>query len=146
MHGCLIALLVGLALLVPLGGILAAIAIPAYQDYTLRAKIMSVFARTMTLKLPISAAIDAESGQCPVNGDEGIGTAESYADAQIAKVEVGTFEGGKCGFEIELRGFDKPAIDGGNIWWELSGEGDAQQWQCSSSLDDKYLPASCRAP
>lgn len=145
MHGCLIALLVGLALLVPLAGILAAIAIPAYADYTTRAKIMAASASVQSLQVAIPES-QANHDACPANGDDGIGAPDSYAGPQILKVAVGTFESGHCGYEIELRGFGKPAIDGGKIWWELAGQGEAAHWQCSSSLDNKYLPASCRSP
>lgn len=60
MHGCLIALLVCVALAVPLAGILAAIAIPAYRDYVERAKQAAASAPAAGPEARRLAAADAQ--------------------------------------------------------------------------------------
>lgn len=142
----MIAVIVCAALAIPTIGILAAIAVPAYQDYVLRAKVMQASAAAQPLQATIdrgAAALDA----CPRNGEAGIGTADSYAGPLIASVNVGAFENGNCGYEIVLRGTGSSTVDGKKLWWEHAkgGDGNAQGWRCSTEMAAKYLPLACRA-
>lgn len=128
---------VGLAVI----GVLAAIAVPAYQEYTLRAKSTAAIAQMEALKPQIEAYIAAQQ-RCPVNGDDGFGTPESYADAQIAQVRVGRFDNGHCGLEATLREPGRDALDGKALWLDYDEQSAA--WTCSAEVDDRYLPVHCR--
>jgi type IV pilus assembly protein PilA len=93
MHGCLIALIVCAALALPLGGILAAIAIPAYQDYVARAKVVQALAFGEAL----TSAVDdgfARDGHCPRPapadpGARGPATAADIAAAMTGEIAPG---------------------------------------------------------
>lgn len=139
MSGCLIALIVVAALAIPAIGILAAIAIPAYHDYTLRAKVAASAASAEPLKLAI-AEFHGRQRTCPDNDSTGFEAAEAYAGPQVASITVGTFESERCGIELRLRGTGSDKIDGKALWWEYDGNA----WQCSSEIDDRYLPQHCR--
>lgn len=139
MSGCLIALIVVAVLAVPMIGILAAIAIPAYNDYTLRTKVAESALSAEPLKLAV-AEFHARQQACPDNDSAGFKPAEAYADARVASITVGTFENDRCGIELRLRGIGSDKIDGKALWWEHDGNA----WHCSSEIDDRYLPQFCR--
>ena len=91
LSGCVIALLIGVAAVFVLGmvGILAAIALPAYNDYTLRAQSSEAIAQAQALRPQVSAFIDAH-GRCPGNDDEGFDDCLSCARGSglVLMVEV----------------------------------------------------------
>ncbi len=140
----MIALIICAALALPLLailGILAAIALPAYQDYTLRAKAAEAIAAGQALKDPIEQYLN-EHDQCPANGGGDFGTAESYAGRFVETITVGEFDDGTCGVEVRVRGTDHRQLDGHAIW--ISFDRAARRWDCTSEIDDRYLPAHCR--
>jgi type IV pilus assembly protein PilA len=144
MSGGKIALIVAAVLLVPclgIGAILAAISIPTYNEYTLRAKVSQAIAETTALKLQVEAIRSGE-GRCPGNGEDGIGTPESYAGTYVTRATVGEFDDGTCGFELEFGNTGNTEIDGRKLWWDMGS--DHTEWQCSSEIDDKWLPLDCR--
>lgn len=120
------------------GGIIAAIAIPAYNDYTIRAKVSS--ARLMMMQHRVAVAeFYLSYNRCPKNGDEGFGTPESYADSYIERLEFRGY-GENCEIHASLHNLGGRIRDG-----ELTMQTDAQQnWTESSNLPQRYLPAAMR--
>jgi len=141
MSGCLIAAIIIAVLAIPAIAILAAIALPAYQDYTKRAKVASVLPAAESHKSAVVTYLDREQ-VCPSNGDTGFDTPEHYAGGSIASITFGEFESERCGMELRLvlPGDDK--LDGKAVWLEYD-PADAS-WQCTSEIDDRYLPVACR--
>ncbi|GAB3102487.1 pilin [Lysobacter terrae] len=143
MSGCMIALLVCAALAIPMVGILAAIAIPAYQDYVQRAKVAEVMIAAVPLKTAIAEHMASE-GNCPndQSGDLAAVLAQLTQHPRISGVRVGTVEGGHCAFEITLRG--PGAVEGKTLMFET--DADASQWDCSGGdLPARFRPIQCRA-
>ena len=141
LSGCMIALIVAAVVLIPMTAILAAIALPAYQDYTLRAKV----ATAMPLAAPLKAAVAEHFDQhqaCPSNDDSGFNAPESYASGLVAAATVGRFESDQCGIELRLTVPGNDKLDGKAVWFEYDAS--SRAWQCSSEIDDKYLPSTCR--
>lgn len=145
MSGCLIAVIVLAVLALPVLGILAAIALPAYQDYTLRAKAMQSINEVSQVKLAIAEHMAVNGGDCPSNGDDGFGDPEDYATATTAQIKIGTMQGGHCAIELELRGIGE-RVDGKTIWFEaIPQDGGGLQWDCSGGdLPAIYRPSTCR--
>ncbi|HEV7272027.1 GYF domain-containing protein [Pseudoxanthomonas sp.] len=144
MSGGRIALIVAAVMVVPcigIAGVLAAIAFPAYHDYTLRSKVAQAATDHVALRMEVKAFMDAE-GRCPSNGEGTIGTPESYAGPYVARAVVGGFDDGTCGFELEFANTGNAQIDGRKLWWDLGS--DNSEWHCSSEIDDRYLPPDCR--
>ena len=143
MSGCLIALIVAAALSVPVIAILAAIAIPQYQQYVVRSKVVAALAAAAPVRAAIEGHADANTA-CPGNGDAGIGTIRSYASPYVEGIETGSFETGLCGIAVMLRG--APKLAGKHLWLERQANTPGAAWVCSSDLDASLLPATCRTP
>ncbi len=141
MSGCMIAIIVAAVLAIPVIGILAAIALPAYNDYTQRAKVASALPVAEPLKLAVTSHLTREQA-CPSNGDADFAAPEHYASGTVASVTFGEFESDLCGMELILTVPGNDRLDGKAVWLEYDPS--ASSWQCSSEIDDKYLPAQCR--
>lgn len=138
--GAIVAVVLGL-LLVAVLGILAAIAVPAYRDYTLRAHASTAIGSLDLLKGEI-VAFAAQQGRCPVNGDPGFDAAQDYASDFVEQVRIGRFDNGHCGLEATVHAPGKDKLDGKALWLDYDAQ--AAAWNCSSELDDRYLPVHCR--
>ncbi len=141
MSGCMIAIIVAAVLAIPVIGILAAIALPAYNDYTLRAKVAMALPVAEPLKQAVVSHLDREQA-CPSNEDADFAAPESYASGSVASITFGQFESDLCGMELILTVPGKSALDGKPVWLEYDPSDSS--WQCSSEIEDRYLPAQCR--
>ena len=132
---------VGIAVL----GILAAIAIPAYQDYTVRAKLSGAINEASAVKLLVSEHFQQHK-QCPSNSaaESQMPTPESYASNAVQKIDTGALENGNCAIEVKVSDTLAPGLITGSIYFELT-DAQTHQWRCySDSIQNKYLPAICR--
>lgn len=144
LSGCLIAVIVAFMLMIGVAvlGILAAIAIPAYQDYTVRAQVSMAMSEAAPLKLTVHE-FQAQNDACPVNGEGGIKQASDYVSPFVASIDVGEMEDtGGCGIQLTLRNLPATGEDGQRLWLELDPA--SGNWQCSSEIANKYLPIHCR--
>lgn len=140
-RGCLIALAVAAGLLVPVAGILAAIAIPAYQEYVARSQVARALAAVAPLRPAVAGFADAHR-RCPVNGDPGFEPAEAYAGPAHASVVFGESDERTCAIELLLQDDRHEAVDGHRLWLEYDVA--TAEWRCSAEVEDRYLPAHCR--
>lgn len=144
LSGCaiagIIAAVVGVILIAILG-ILAAIALPAYQDYVMRSKVTMANGQMIALKQQVAEFV-ATNERCPINDDEGFGSPDSYAEGDVAEINIGRFENEHCGLEARLHIPKHTQLDGKSIWLDYDMQADT--WTCSSDVEDKYLPISCR--
>ena len=113
--------------------ILAAVAIPAYHDYTIRAKVISAIAVSEGVKQGVAEAI-ISNGNCQA--------ASSTNNPMIESIRI-SGNAPACVITLTLASApDTPiAIRGQTIEWQHTGEG---TWDCISAVPSKYLPASCR--
>lgn len=141
MSGCLIAAIALAILALPVLGILAAIAIPAYQDYTVRAKVAQVLDGSKTLR-GVIAQRRARTGLCPDSVEAPFGRLDSPLNQTVAATRIGTLDNGHCAIEFRLRNLGDPDLDGRTVLLEAVGGG---RWDCSGgSLAAKYRPSRCR--
>jgi type IV pilus assembly protein PilA len=136
MSGCLIALIVCAVLAVPVVGILAAIAVPAYNDYVVRSKIaIQVDARAAEIEAAVSQAMTA-NGRCPASS-------EDVGMAGLDGVEFGNVEG-RCAFQLTVHGL-RPQVDGKTVAFVAPATPEGQ-WDCTGGdLPAKYRRPQCRA-
>jgi type IV pilus assembly protein PilA len=149
LSGCAIAIIVA-AMVGVLGvfliGILAAIAVPAYQDYVVRARIQSASMRAEALQQTVDAFRESD-GRCPGNTEAGLDDPEivelgydNDGRPMTSILRLETVEDGRCAIRVEFADAS-PAIDGKTLQFE-SADG---VWTCSGgTLSDKYRPPHCR--
>ncbi len=127
--------------LVAVIGILAAIAIPAYQDYEVRAQVAEGLALSAVAKAAVAESY-IDTGQFPTdNAAVGLDEPATYNGLYVDAVGVndGTV------FVI-YRGDAHPLLRGRRLELDMRPAGqDRVEWVCSSpDIDDRHLPAACR--
>lgn len=145
--------LIELMIVVAIIGILAAIALPAYQDYTVRAKMSEVILAASACRTTITEVVQS-STSLPAAGAWGCESASSSSQ-YVASVETNaagrvlvTSKGikntssGATGGAVSL----KPVDGAGNA---PTAGGTVSRWICGAAgdgttVDPKYLPGSCR--
>lgn len=129
--------LIELMIVVAIIGILAAIAIPAYQDYTIRAQVSEGMSLASGVRTAVSEYFQT-TGDWPTDSDEA-GVSATITGNYVSGVAVGgsvitaTFGSGAndliAGLTLTLTGRDA----GGSV-----------EWTCGGDVAAKYRPASCR--
>ncbi|MGH8222548.1 MAG: pilin [Woeseiaceae bacterium] len=119
-------------------GIVAAIAIPAYQDYTVRAQVSEGF----NLARPVQDAVAedyAADGQFPSPSAAaalGAGIAGEHTRSVVVMPGSGI---------VVVTYFEDVAPEGGQLFLEPRVEaGLVVDWLCSGTLEARHMPAACR--
>lgn len=143
-NGCLIigiVVAVGGIFLVAVLAILAAIALPAYQDYIGRSQTAAALADIRPL-VPEIESFYQNTGRCPRDADEiGIESSISGMQGRSTLVTVGEDYDGHCQVEGQIVG-GHHAVNGVTLRLVRDEDG---HWSCSTDFDRvKYLPTGCR--
>lgn len=132
--------LIELMIVVAIIGILAAIAIPAYQDYIARSHVSEAVTLLDGLKTPISDAFTALGTFTGVTGGtNGIPSGPSVIGKYTTGVVV---TNGKA--VASIGGAASGKVSGKTVTLSPVDNAGSMSWLCSSSADDKYVPAACR--
>jgi type IV pilus assembly protein PilA len=134
--------LIELMIVVAIIGILAAVALPAYQDYTAKAKVSEVILAASTCRTTITEVVQTSGGSLPTADQWGCESASSTSRyvsrvqtnaagaVMVTSQNIGT---GANGTVLLV-----PTIAGTTI----------SAWRCgpggTSPIEAKYLPGSCR--
>jgi type IV pilus assembly protein PilA len=150
--------LIELMIVVAIIGILTAIALPAFQDYTIRSKISEVILALSACRAPITEVY--QSGPSPAPGPNnwgceiGASQATKYVgaittdDNGVVTATVQSVSGTVNGSVVTLTPLALPAPGAPAVF----SAGNGQQlygWKCGSTANGttvpaKYLPGSCR--
>lgn len=118
-------------------GILAAIAVPAYQDYTVRSKVSAAITETQEYRDAI-AALQQRSGFVATENSD-IGLSEPFKTNLLSSIQVNNNG-------VLILTFSMPSISGQTLVWVPIFTASGTQWDCTSgSLKNRYRPSKCRS-
>jgi len=126
--------------LAPLG-IVAAIALPAYQDYTARAQAYTGIAAADAAKAAVVTFYAAQN-RCPESNEEaGLG-ATAIAGGYVSDVSIKP----ECRVVVTFAGTSAVNMQLRGQQIEMTGTPDAGNlaWTCTGSIPDRLLPMTCR--
>ena len=136
--------LIELMIVVAIIGILAAVAIPAYQDYIARAQVSEAVSLAAGGKTPLAEYM-ADKGQWPANASDVMGNQSGKHTSEITiSVGAGTTNAAAT-LEARIKNLGvNSAITGGVL--SLSTNDAGKTWTCTTgaNLGSKYVPSSCR--
>lgn len=132
--------LIELMIVVAIIAILAAIALPAYQDYTKRAHVSEGLSLAAGAKSAVTEYYSSEGAWPKNNGEAGLAVSSSIKGNAVDSVEVG--QGGaitvtynsKVGNEAKLT--LTPTATSGSVKWACAA---------GTGMEQKWLPAACRS-
>jgi len=143
--------LIELMIVVAIIGILAAVAIPAYKDYTTRAKMSEVLVMMEPAKLAVSETVSSKGSLAAYITDGGDGPTAGYNFPGVTDYVSGIAVANN-GTNVTVTATSTVPGASGTVVLTASevtgtapGVGSGQlTWACTSTIDGKFLPANCR--
>lgn len=137
--------LIELMIVVAIIGILAAIALPAYQDYTKRSHVTEGLSLAGAAKMGVTEYY-ADKGEWPTS-NTAVGLAASNTITGNAVTDVAVSGTATDGGIITIT-YNKKVEDTKKIVMKPTDSGGSVKWKCGAAgtdVNQKYLPATCRA-
>ena len=137
--------LIELMIVVAIIAILAAIAIPAYQNYLIRAQVSEGMSLVSAAKTGVDEFVSNYGTFPSTNASAGVPQAQSISGSYVSTVTVG--KGGKITVAY-LGPKANAAIKGSYLVLSPTNNVGSVSWSCGSTagttIAAEYLPASCR--
>ena len=133
--------LIELMIVVAIIGILAAVALPAYQDYTKRAHVSEGITLAASAKAAVTEYYVSQAAWPTNNTTAGLPDATAITGNAVKSVAIGNANG-----NITVTYNDKVTDDATIIFVpSIASGGGSITWTCNTgSVDGKFKPANCR--
>ena len=129
--------LIELMIVVAIIGILAAVALPAYQDYTIRAKVSELVLAASGFKTTIAEKSASDGTMASAGTGLTVSTGGRVSAGTVTNAGTITIQGSAASVGTAVSIVLRPSLAaGGRIAWMCSTNNDTNQW--------KYVPAECR--
>jgi fimbrial protein ecpC len=136
--------LIELMIVIAIIGILAAIALPAYQDYIARTQMSEAMNLAGGQKASVTEYRSNKGAWPSSNSEAGIAAASDITGKYVASVTVaGGTSAGTIKAQIKASGVSDK-IKGESLTLTGTETSGSYTWTCSSTASSKYLPSSCR--
>jgi type IV pilus assembly protein PilA len=143
--------LIELMIVVAIIGILAAIAIPAYENYIAKAQFTEALSLASGQKTDVISYY-SENDACPANGEAGIPAAGSISGKYVSQVAVsGDTTGAPASGDTTCMitaTFNTAGVNsklaGQQVFLTLYSNGGSFSWDCSTTASQSVAPSSCK--
>ena len=137
--------LIELMIVVAIIGILAAVAIPQYQNYVAKSQVTRVMQETGAMKTVIETClldgrttIGTGAGECDLGWTNSNLIGDSANPQTGLTVTIGT--DGTASVAATFGGNAATTLTGSALTWDRTDQG---VWGCSTDVDAKYQPTGC---
>ncbi|HKT42083.1 MAG TPA: RDD family protein [Rhodanobacteraceae bacterium] len=131
--GCFFAVIPALA-------IMAAIAIPAYQNYLIRAQVAEGMALSGSARIAVGEYLGTRGALPADNAEAGLADADTFSGQYVSSVQV---QNGSV--IVTFGGHANRIIMGDHLVFQPDGSAKAMHWRCGSpDIQERYLPMACR--
>lgn len=134
--------LIELMIVVAIIGILAAIALPAYQDYTARSQMSEAMTLASGARTAVSEYWTSEGAMPTTNAMAGLAGAASITGNYVRQVAVAA--NGVITATMKTTGVSSGIQGVTLVLTPNTTSGGSITWACTGSGENKYYPTSCR--
>lgn len=134
--------LIELMIVVAIIGILAAVALPAYQDYTVKAKVSEATSVSAPARTAMGLACNDQTLDGTNNASLGLETASTISSTYVKSVTAAGSSATAGTVTIEMKKIGSSVTGGDTIIYTANCGATGLSWAISGTVPAKYLPKS----